>query len=316
MSFLPGILSKNWQLKLSALAMAVLLWTVPRFEGQSTQILEDIPVTVDLSDLDWAQVEDPSPPVVSVTVSGPARELIALGIDPPPLVIPMSNLTAGDTTVLLRPSWFRGYGRDGVVVEGLRPDAVQLKFERIQQKVVPLAARLVGRLPEGLGRSGPVVVTPGETSVFGPASRLEGLDSLRLVPFDLSRFRAGDSLVQPVDTAGLGVLTIVHPEASMTIPTEPTIAREFPDVTVGVPLLDEDPQLRVRPATVRVVLVGARSLVEAVDPADITVSISGSQATLGPGEEAEVAPAVSGVPEFVQYNVFPEWVTLQRPAGQ
>ena len=61
MAFIPGIFSKNWQLKLLATSVAVLLWTVPRFETQSTQVLEDIPIVVDLTDPRWALVGPPTP---------------------------------------------------------------------------------------------------------------------------------------------------------------------------------------------------------------------------------------------------------------
>lgn len=315
MSFFPGIVTKNWQLKAAALAMAVLLWTVPRFEGQSSQTLQNVPVTVDLSDLDWARVGEPSPPMVNVTVSGPARELIALGIDPPAVVIPMTDLSSGDTTVMLRPSWFRGYGRPGVVVEDLRPGAVHLTFEEVEQRPIPLAARLTGQLPQGLSRSGQVVITPRETAVFGPASRLQAMDSVRLVPFDLSRVSGEGSHVVPVDTAGLEGLRFLNLEATLEVPVETTMAREFTDRPLVLPPPDSGPPLQARPASVRVVLVGARSLVENLDPETIIVSIPANQATLAPGEEVRVGVEVEGVPEFVDYRVTPDWVLLRRPAG-
>ena len=144
MSLLPRIFTKNWQLKISAVGMAVLLWTVPRFEEQSSQILEDIPVRVDLTDPGWALVGDPSPAVVSVTLSGPARDLFALGLDRPPVLVPIGEVVSGDTTVVLGTSWFSFSGRDGVVVEGLSPRAVTLSFEEIQGHRVAFLAPLSG----------------------------------------------------------------------------------------------------------------------------------------------------------------------------
>ena len=71
MAFLPGILERNWQLKVLALAMAVLLWTVPRFEGQSSRVLDEIPVRVQLNDPNWALVGEPVPAEVTVPFGGP-----------------------------------------------------------------------------------------------------------------------------------------------------------------------------------------------------------------------------------------------------
>ncbi|MFC1791874.1 hypothetical protein ACFL0I_05385, partial [Gemmatimonadota bacterium] len=61
MPLFPGILTKHWQLKLMALAMAVLLWTVPRLEEQRREVWEDIPVQVDLNDPEFAVMGDPFP---------------------------------------------------------------------------------------------------------------------------------------------------------------------------------------------------------------------------------------------------------------
>ena len=316
MSFLPGILTKNWQLKVSAVGMAVLLWTVPRFEGQSSQILEDIPVRVQLSDPNWSLVGDPAPAVVSVTLSGPARDLIALGVDRPPVLVPMDELFSGDTTVLLRPSWFRVSGRDGVVVEDLRPSAVTLSFERIEERRIAFAAPLFGELPPGISLAGPPQITPPEARVFGAASRFERVDSLRLMPMDLSLVEGSGPFLLGVDTTGLQGLDIVPLEASVAIPTEPTAVREFPDQILILPHLDSDPQLQALPVSVTVVLSGPRSLVEGVDPEALTVTIPPLRASMAPGQEERVGVVVEGVPELVEYGVTPAWVRLRRPAGQ
>ena len=323
MSFLPGILTKNWQLKVTAVGMAVLLWTVPRFEGQSSQILEDIPVRVQLSDPNWSMVGDPSPAVVSVTLSGPARDLIALGIDRPPVLVPMdvvlspdNTVLLRDTTVLLRLSWFRVSGRDGVVVEDLRPSAVTLSFERIEERRIAFRAPLFGELPPGISLAGPPQITPPEARVFGAASRFERVDSLRLMPMDLSLVEGSGPFLLGVDTTGLQGLDIVPLEASVAIPTEPTAVREFPDQILILPHLDSDPQLQALPVSVTVVLSGPRSLVEGVDPEALTVTIPPLRASMAPGQEERVGVVVEGVPELVEYGVTPAWVRLRRPAGQ
>jgi hypothetical protein len=315
-SFLPGILTKNWQLKVSAVAMAVLLWTVPRFDSQSSQVLEAIPVRVQLTDPNWVLIGNPSPAEVSVTLSGPARDLIALGVDRAPVLVPMDEVFSGDTTVLLRPSWFRGSGRDGVVVEDMTPAAVSLSFERIEERRIAFSASLSGDLPGGMSLAGPAKITPAAAAVFGAASQFEGVDSLRLMPLNLSLVEGPGPILLGVDTTGLQGLDILPLEASVEIPTEPTTAREFPDLPLLLPLLDSDPQLQTRPSSVTVVLLGARSLVEGVELGALRVTIPTGRASLAPGEEERVVVVVEGVPELVEYRVTPDWVLLRRPAGQ
>ena len=316
MSFVPGVIAKNWQLKVLAGAMAVLLWTVPRFEAQSSQVLEDVPVRVDLADPNWVLVGDPSPSSVSVTLSGPARDLIAIGVDHPPILVPIGEVSSGDTVVLLSPSWFRSSAWDGVVVGQLRPGAVSLHFERIEERRIPFSVPTFGTPPQGLSLAGAPRINPPMATVFGPAGRFQGVDSIPLVPLDLAQLSDSGSVVLRVDTARLQGLDVLPLEASLEIPTEPTSTRELTDQLLVLPLLNSPPQLQSRPTSVTVVLEGPQSLVDAVDPANLRVTIPRGQATLAPGEEERLVVVVEGLPELVGYRVIPDWVLLRRPVGQ
>ena len=296
--------------------MAVLLWTVPRFDAQGTRVLDEVPVRVQLNDPNWALVGEPSPSEISVTLSGPARELIAISVDQPPVVIPLDEVATGDTTVRLRPSWFLGSGRDGVIVEDLRPGAVQVALEQILERKLPFTLPLFGDLPQGLSLAGPPEIEPDIATVFGPASRFGSLDSVPLSPLDLALVAAGDSMSLLVDTASLRDLQILPLQATVAIPTESTSTREFPDIRVRLPALETAPPLQARPAMVSVVLVGARTIVNGVDPTLLTVTIPPARASLAPGEEERVLVVVEGVPEFVEARVTPDWVLLRRPVGQ
>jgi hypothetical protein len=309
----PRIFTKNWQLKLLALAVAVLLWTVPRFEAQETQTLEDIPIEVNLTDQDWALVGQ-SDSMGSVTVSGPTRDLIALGLDRPPVLIPVVEVDTTDTMVYLSEAWFRA--PDRVVVENLRPQAVMLTFERIEDRYVALSAPLFGDLPDSISLAGPPEIIPATALVIGTLSRLEGLDSLRLVPINLATVTGPDTIVQPVDTAAYGGLQPLTEEAAVVLPIETTEELEFPDLPLIPPTMASDPQLQVRPAVVTVVVSGAGSILESLDPTTLRVGIPATAATLSPGEEERVLPFVDGIPPLLRYRVVPESVLLRRPVGQ
>ncbi len=317
----PRIFTKNWQLKLLAVGVAVLLWTVPRFEAQDTRVLEDVPVEVSLTDPDWALV-DQSPTTVNVTVSGPARDLIALEFDRPPVLVPLvevtstMGVTSTDTTVTLNASWFRVPGLDGVVVEVIRPGAVNLNLERMGDRRVALSVALFGELPDTISLAGPPEIIPSTASVVGPVSRLEGIDSIRLVPIDLARVTGPDTIVQPVDSTGLEGLEILTAQASVVLPIEPTAEREFPDLRLSLPQMDSDPPLQARPAQVTVVVSGAGTLLESFDPRTMWVGIKASAANLLPGEEEMVLVSVDGVPAPLTYRVDPEWILLRRPVGR
>lgn len=316
MRLLPEVLSRNWQLKVSAIALAVLLWTVPRFEAPSRQTLQNVPVRVQLTDPQWALESEPLPAQVSVTLSGPARELFALAVDQPSIVLPVDHVSAPDTAVQLLLSWLRLPEREGVVVEAMEPPSVQLAFERIEVTGVPLGMRLTGTLPANLSLSQPPIIADSLVRVSGAASRVAALDSLFLVPLDLAEVVGSGVVTLPVDTAGLNGMAISVRETAVEIYVEETLQLTFPDLPVEMSLTDLGSSIQFRPTQAEVTLTGARSLVEGIDPEQLRVRVPLSRAmNLDPGEERRVRLVVEGAPPFVEATARPELVTVRRAVG-
>lgn len=312
----PEVVTRNWQLKLSALGMALLLWTVPELGKVRSQVLENIPVRVQLNDPQWALISDPLPATIQVTLSGPSREIFALGLDRPSIVIPVDQVSGPDTAIFLRNQWVRMPVGEGVVVQELAPNLVNLSFEPMAVGAVPLRPRLSGALPQGLSLAQLPVVTPDFARVSGPRSRVEGLETLGLTPLDLTQIRASGDFSIPLDTAGLSGMTFSPQGASVRIEVEETVERTFTDLPVEPPILHEDPQLQAKPAVATVILIGARSLVEGVDLLQLHLTLSRvAAASLSPGEEERISLSVEGVPGLVLVRVEPEWVLLRRPTG-
>jgi YbbR domain-containing protein len=315
--FFPGVFTRNWQLKLSALAMAVLLWTVPEFETQSSQTLDSVPVRVQLTDPQWALVGEPLPSSIRVTFSGPTRALMTLRADRPSIVVPVDQVSSPDTAILLLQAWIRTSVGEEVTVEDLVPTSVRLSFEPIEVDVVTLRTNLTGSLPEGISLTRAPEVNPSFVSVSGPASLVESVTSLDLRPLDLSSVRSSGTFVLPVDTAGMSGMALSPQQASVQISVEETLSSSFQDVPVRLPRLSSDPQLQARPSVVTVLLTGARSLVEGLDPSQLRVTVSRTVATaLVSGEEVRANLSIEGVPDLVRATVEPGWVLLRRPTGQ
>ena len=315
--FFPGIITRNWQLKLSALAMAVLLWTVPEFETQSSQVLENVPVRVQLSDPQWAVLGEPLPASVQVTLSGSTRALLALRAARPSIVVPVDQVSSPDTAILLLQAWLRTSVGDGVTVEDLVPSSVRLSFEPIEVEAATLLYRFIGALPAGVSLARPPEVNPGFVRISGPASLVRTLTTLSLMPLDLSEIRSSGTFVLPVDTSGLAGMALSPQRASVEIVLEETMSRSFQGLPIRLPVLGEDPQLQARPSSVTLVLSGARSLMEELDPSQLRVTVSRTVATaLAPGEEVRATLMVEGVPDVVQAALDPEWILIRRPTGQ
>lgn len=315
MRFLPRVLTHNWQLKLSAIALAVLLWTVPRFETPSRQTLPGLPVRVQLNDPNFAVLGLPDPDVVDVTFSGPARQLFSLAGNRPTVLIPIDQVAPTDTTVALRFQWVRMPDHPGVVVEGFSPSNVRLSFEPIVGGTVPPLLRVVGSLPDGLALTGPVEVSGEFIRVSGPSSRVSVLDSIPLQPFDLSGLTESGSFPVPIDTTDLSGLQFSPPTVTVVVSIEEAMEVNLPDFSVEF----ESPELAegysIQPERVSLDLIGARGQLERVETGALRVVISMDDiAGMARGEMKRVPVRVVGIPSVVQAVARPDSVSVRRPA--
>ena len=312
MALLPRVVVHNWRLKLSALGLSVFLWALVQTEPRNAETFS-VPVVVEVSDTAWVASGGPEPSFVELRLSGPAREIIRLARQGTWIRVPVRSIGSSDTTVTLRRDWV-GLG-DGtrLTVESLSPSTVRMEFEPAVSRVVPLAVRTSGRLPPNLALATPVGVSTPVVRLRGPASRLEGLDSVRLRPLDLAQVSASGIFEVPVDTAGLSGVRITPLSATLGFRVEEQAERALEGVPVIVQSEGSGAGIVVTPLAVDVTLRGARTLVTAVDPMDVRVWV-GPELVRGMerGEERQVSVRVDGVPDLVSYRLSQDRVMVRR----
>ena len=310
---LPKVLSYNWQLKLSAIALAALLWTVPRFETPSRQTLPGLPVRVQLNDPSHAVVGIPLPGTVDVTFSGPARQLFSLAANRPTVIVPIDQVSALDTVVTLQFPWVRMPDHQGVVAEAFNPAAVSLSFEPIDVRGLPPSLRVVGSLLNGQALSAEPEISVEFILVSGPASRVAALASIPLEPLDLARLAGSGSYSLAVDTTGLSGLAFSPPTVTVLIRTEEGEEVSVPGIPVEFETEASAEGMSVRPDRVTLDLSGARSQLEAVEMLRLRVVIPDDDVlSLAPAEERQIALRIIGLPSLVRAEVRPDSVLVRR----
>lgn len=317
----PRVLVHNWHLKLSALGLATFLWALVQTEPLSQETFSDVPVQVEVIDTSWAVSRPPSPSSVELRLAGPYREIIRLAREGTSVVIPVTAVGSPDTVVELQREWVQLGQRAGVSVESLSPPMVTLSLEPAVSKTIPLAMRARGDLPSSLALSSPLAMNPQDVRVKGPLSELAGLDSLPLIPFDLGRVRESGAFLVSVDTAGLMGASIEPSEVTLGVRVEPTEERVLQSVPVETDVGPGSPPIIVDPPFVQVRLVGARTLVTALDPSLLRVSLAEETIPdLQPGESRLVRVEVDGVPELITAYPSTQVVTVRlatdRPRTQ
>jgi len=188
--------ARNWRLKLAALGIALLLWSVVKAEEIVSVYVRGVPVSVSLRQPGWEMLQPPAPARVTVLLTGPVREVLRLGFERPRIVVPVEDV------------------RDSVLVSGLRADWVHLSGDLARTRVddiVPAAVRLTFRRigPAGNGRArgvrappaaapppgGPAVLV-GPPAAGGPVSPVPPAESVAVPPHHSAGAR-GDSSPAP-----------------------------------------------------------------------------------------------------------------------
>lgn len=215
--------TENWALKLAAIALALLLWMAVRASTPKRALFRNVPVEVDLRDPDWRLLGDPVPSTVTVTVTGPTGELMTLAADPPHIVLPVERVNDSIETQVVPPQWIRvPRGLDRTRIEGLRPDSILLRYERLASRTLPVRVTTRGDLPEGLALALPIRTTPTTVQVRGPARALTALDTVPLLPVELSGLRSATNVPATIDTTALEGFTVSPTEVNVMLRVVPT----------------------------------------------------------------------------------------------
>lgn len=196
----------DWALKLTALVLAFLMWITVRADAPG-QWNAEIPVRVDNDDGDWVVADPPVPRTVTAIFRGPYRELLRTASDLPEVTIPVQQVTDSTEVHVLRPNWVRmPSGTDNTAVVNFQPSTVQISFDRVATRLIPIAAPVRGELPAGYELRGAVEIEPIVVRASGAARTLARIDSLRLPPIDLRDRRTYDTLDLTIDTTGTGLI--------------------------------------------------------------------------------------------------------------
>lgn len=202
----PSLLTHAWHLKLTALGLALLLWAAVRSEEPARFTMNDVPVQLRLTEEGWVRGGEPDPATVAVEFVGPVRDLVRLAFAEATLVIPVEDIE--DTLEAYRPraEWLEYDARfDDLRVDRITPAAVQVPFQPIVRRLVPVAVRLDSPLKPSTRLVGPPRAEPARVMVEGPRNRILALDSLIVRIADVESALGAGSVRLMIDTTGLGM---------------------------------------------------------------------------------------------------------------
>lgn len=120
-------LALNWRLKLAALGVSLLLWSIVKAEEVVSVYIPDVPVRVSLRDPAW-RLATAAPARVGVAVTGPVRDVMRLVMQRPRLDVPVEDVRDSVVVTVLRSSWVHIPGEGRTSVDDIVPGTLRLFF--------------------------------------------------------------------------------------------------------------------------------------------------------------------------------------------
>lgn len=318
MSSFPGTLLRNWRLKLTALALAVVLWVTMQLTDDRIDRLtiSSVDVRVEQVHRGWFLVQPPSPPAVEMSVTGPLRDILRASMSRPTIEIRVDTVFREDSVLTLIPDWVTDVDRSSVTIDNFRPSSVRLLFERNMEEEIPVTVRLTGELPDSLA----LVAEPRAnllfTSVRGAASVVDALETVFLEPFDLSGVTGPGRFELALDTVGFGGLVVNPASATLTVNVAPMRSRVL---ALPVQWPGAEPGLALASPVVNVTLYGAEELLVGADTVALRVLVDADAAVVRSeveeDGEARVPLSLIGVPSWVRGELEVDSVTVRGAGG-
>lgn len=299
-------LTARWKLKLTALALAILLWVVVSAEQITTQW---IPVRVDavVRDPDFVLAGGPDPATVRVRFRGPGRELWELALERPVLVLPLREVGnarsfAVDPAMVSIPEGVRS-----VQATDVRPAVVRIELQRLATRTVPVRPRVGARSLQRYMLADTPVVLPAAVRLTGPEDALSRVDAVptrafEIVPDDDSTFSQRVSL----DTTGLHGITLSGQEVRVRGRVERRADRVFAVVPVTTP-----EGVKAEAGQVQVRVAGAERRVSAIAPPSLHAVVRRDSLPARLPPEGMLAPlVVEGLPDGVKARTDPQRIRV------
>jgi YbbR domain-containing protein len=154
-----------------------------------------------------------------------------------------------------------------VQLKNILPSEIELIFDNLATKTVPVEVPLLGSVAAGLSLDG-VVISPSEVTVSGPESELKGLSVVEGFPIDLKDVK--ESARKEIRIRVPGKLT----EASVSSVTAEVkvsplqMERKIENIPVELRARNQG-NYKIRPLNVDVTVSGPQRLVEDLEPRQI-----------------------------------------------
>lgn len=191
------LIAENWKFKALALGCALILWFYVMGERR-LEVAYAVPI--ELKNVPQGMVvTNDLPKTVDIRLSGPRALLNDLSEKDVRISIDLVGLKPGVTSFSRLDDYL--YLPGGIQATRISPSFVDVKLERIVDKIVPLRARLVGQLPAGV-RLIAVDVLPQQVLLQGAEGEVVSVSEVLTERIDLGGMKENRDVTVSLDYRG------------------------------------------------------------------------------------------------------------------
>ncbi len=259
------IFLEDWLIKAVALLITFGLWLgVTGLRAPITVRLPSVPLTVRFSN----ETEVTNSPVqeVDLVITGDKRKIDQINKNDLVVLLDLTNVPAGDRTVLLTPENVNIELPTGVKLEEIQPNKIAVKLETVAEREIPVKVETEGSVAENFEIYSQTVL-PQNVRVRGPKSFVVSLDSVSTEKINLDN-RETNFTARQVE------INLVNPKVTLL----DTVVDVY--FKIGEKRTEKTFLVRVKGEnkTATVVLYGARSILDALNAENLQVEIQKNEA--------------------------------------
>jgi YbbR domain-containing protein len=275
---IPGFLRHDIGLKAAAFALAVFLW-VNVAERREVEIIASLPLKyINMApDLTFASEV---PQEARARIRGRGRFLrwrlqdIYFAIDLSPAEQGIVTHVVSEGEAQIPPE------KEVVVLEVIEPKAVRLELDELVTRKLPPRANLGGDLEDDKVMLGRPVTDPAEVVVAGPEGVVSALSAVPTETVDVNNLARKGSVQARIDLTGLPYATCDAEMVAVSARIEQRKELGIPSVPIE-PISGRGVKAVFTPDSIDVVISGAVSQVDSLDPRDLSIVVDVTNLPVG-----------------------------------
>lgn len=263
---------KNLFIKIIAVLLSATLWVYVMMEKDYITSF-DIPIEL-INMPEDILPKTPFPTTASVRLSGTGKQLLGLKLfTNPRVMVDVFGVRPGVRNVVINNADVFLGGMDVKVVAIEKPLSIEIGFDHIAERSVPIVSRVVFGTRKGYLRVGRQIVKPNYVKIIGPGDNIEMIDTIFTKAIRMENLDVDTFVNAEIEPPPQYMVVCSTYNVSVVAQIQKIESRQLLDIPVQ--LVNAPPELKVKlePSFINLTIIGGERVVENFTPNDVNVFV-------------------------------------------